>query len=65
MSSKRKDAMRKGNPIRARLRHANRPNALGYIPVEVVVEGGDCHANFPVDRLDVVLGELLKVREVL
>jgi hypothetical protein len=59
--------MRKTNrtPTRARLRHATQPNALGYYPVEVIIEGDNCRGSFPVTHLDVVLGELLKVREVL
>jgi hypothetical protein len=50
-------------PIRARLRQANRPDRDGRYPMDVVIDG--VNASFPANAIDVVLRELLKVRDVI
>jgi hypothetical protein len=57
--------MRKSTPapIRARLRQARRPDRHGRYPMDIVIDGVD--ASFPANAIDVVLRELLKVREII
>ena len=50
---------------RALLREAKEPNARGYYETEVIIVGDKCEGRFPVDRLDLVLQALLKVREII